>query len=326
MSTSSRLLQLLALLQVPRSWSGSELAERLEVSRRTVRRDIDRLRDLGYAVEGRLGAEGGYQLGPSSAIPPLLLDDDEAVAIVIGLRTAAGHAVAGIDEAATRALAKLEQVLPPRLRSRFEALRGATGRFDWASPSVDPGVLTVLARTISTRERLRFTYRASDGTEARRTVEPNGLVVAGRRWYLVAWDEDRRDWRTFRVDRMADPWPTGRPLPRRELPGGVDAATFVRDQQLSLAPTYTMVALLHAPLEHVAARAGDDGVVEAIDADRARITIEGDTLGWLAFRLIQLECDFEILEPPELRAYLRGLAQRLARPKSLSRARGQAAT
>jgi predicted DNA-binding transcriptional regulator YafY len=325
MSTSSRLLKLLSLLQVPRSWSGGELAERLEVSRRTVRRDIDRLRDLGYAVEGSLGAEGGYRLRAGTAIPPLLLDDDEAVAIAIGLRTAAGHAVDGIDEAAARALAKLEQVLPPRLRSRFEVLRGATGRFDWSGPSVDPGVLTVLATTISTRERLRFTYRAPEGTASRRTVEPNGLVVTGRRWYFVAWDEDREDWRTFRVDRIADPWPTGRPLPRRELPGGVDAATFVRDQQLSLAPTYTMTAVVHAPLAQVAARAGDDGVVEAMDADRSRITIDGDTLEWLAFRLIHLDCDFEILEPPELRAYLRVLARRLVR-LSPSSARGQAAT
>jgi predicted DNA-binding transcriptional regulator YafY len=318
MSTSSRLLELLSLLQVPRSWSGGELAERLDVSRRTVRRDIDRLRDLGYAVEGSLGAEGGYRFRAGTAIPPLLLDDDEAVAIVIGLRTAAGHAVAGIDEAATRALAKLEQVLPPRLRSRFEAIRGATGRFDWSGPSVDPGVLTVLARTISTGERVRFTYRGPNGTEGRRTVEPNGLVVAGRRWYFVAWDEDRDGWRTFRVDRMADPWPTGRPLPRRELPGGVDAATFVRDRQLSLAPTYTMIAILQAPLDRVAARIGDDGVVEAIDADRSRITIEGDTLEWLAFRLIHLDCDFEILESPELRAYLRALADRLGRVTSMS--------
>jgi predicted DNA-binding transcriptional regulator YafY len=312
-STSARLLALLSLLQVPRTWSGGELADRLEVSRRTVRRDVDRLRDLGYSVEGSLGADGGYRLGAGIAMPPLLLDDDEAVAIVVGLRTAAGQAVAGIDESSTRALAKLEQVLPTRLRTRFEALRGATARFDWFDPGVDPGILTVIARTISGRERLRFTYRASDGSERRRTVEPNGLVVVGRRWYFLAWDEDREGWRTFRVDRMADPWPTGRPLPRRELPGGVDAATFVRDQQLSLARTYTMIATLHVPLERVAARVGDGGVVEAIDAARSRITIEGETLEWLAMRLIHLDCDFEIHGPPELAAYFRALALRLGR-------------
>jgi predicted DNA-binding transcriptional regulator YafY len=318
MSTSSRLLALLSLLQVPRTWSGGELAERLEVSRRTVRRDVDRLRDLGYSVEGSLGADGGYRLGAGKATPPLLLDDDEAVAIVVGLRTAAGQAVAGIDEAATRALAKLEQVLPPQIRTRFEVLRGATTRFDWFGPSVDPGLLTVIAKAISARQRLRFAYRAPDGSERRRTVEPNGLVVVGRRWYFLAWDEDREAWRTFRVDRMTDPWPTGRPLPRRELPGGVDAATFVRGQQLSMAPTYTMIATLHIPLERAAARVEDSGVVEAIDATRSRITIEGDTLEWLAMRLIHLDCDFEIHEPPELAAYFQALTERLGRLASAS--------
>ena len=312
MSTSSRLLALLSLLQTPRTWSGGELADRLEVSRRTVRRDVDRLRDLGYPVEGTLGVDGGYRLGAGTEMPPLLLDDDEAVAVVVGLRAAAGHAVAGLDEASARALAKLEQVLPPRLRSRFEGLRAATTRLDWSGPTVDPAVLTEIARSISARERLRFTYRSAAGASGRRSVEPNGLVVAGRRWYLVAWDEDRDDWRIFRVDRIDDPWATGRPAIARELPEGVDAATYVRERQLGQAPTYRMVATLHAPYEEVAPRAGDlASGLEPIDAGRCRLTIEGDTLGWLTIRLILLECDFDIHEPPELVDYARMLAGRL---------------
>jgi predicted DNA-binding transcriptional regulator YafY len=311
MSTSSRLLALLSLLQTPRSWSGGELAERLEVSRRTVRRDVDRLRDLGYPVEGTLGADGGYRLGAGREMPPLLLDDDEAVAIVVGLRAAAIGAVAGIDEAAARALAKLEQVLPPRLRSRFEGLRAATSRFDWQAPSVDPAVLTVVARAISGREQLRFTYRTPDGASARRSVDPSGLVVVGRRWYLVAWDVDREGWRIFRADRVADPWSTGRPIPDRVLPGGSDPATYVREHQLSLAPTFRLVATLDAPIGRLTPAAGDASELERIDAEHTRITIEDDTLEWLAFRLILLDCDFEIHEPPELEDYLGRLAQRL---------------
>jgi predicted DNA-binding transcriptional regulator YafY len=314
MSTSSRLLSLLSLLQTPRMWSGSELAARLEVSRRTVRRDVDRLRDLGYPVEGSVGAEGGYRLGAGSEVPPLLFDDDEAVAIVIGLRSVASQAVAGIDEAAARALAKLEQSLPARLRARFEGLRAATSPLDWSGGAgVDPAILTVVARAISGRTQLRFAYRTPGGAPRRRSVEPYGLVVLRRHWYLVAWDQDREDWRIFRADRMTDAWSTGRPLPERELPGGSDPATYVRDHQRSLAPTYRMVATLAAPLERVAPAVGDVADLEPIGAGQTRITIDGDTLEWLAFRLILLDCDFEIHEPAELEAYVRRLAMRLDR-------------
>jgi predicted DNA-binding transcriptional regulator YafY len=314
MSTSSRLLALLALLQTPRSWSGGELAERLEVSRRTVRRDVDRLRDLGYPVEGTLGAEGGYRLVAGSAVPPLLLDDDEAVAIVVGLRAAAGHAVAGIDEASARALAKLEQVLPKRLRTRFADIRAATSRLDWSGATVEPGVLTALARAASARERVRFAYRAVDGSTSRRSVEPSGLVVLGRRWYLVGWDEDRQDWRIYRVDRIDDPWSTGRPAPERPLPNGMDAAAYVRERQLGLAPTYRLVATLDGSFEDLASRAGDAVTgLEAVDSEHCRLTIEGDTVEWLAIRLILMDCAFEIEHPPELQTYIGALGERLAR-------------
>ena len=317
MSTSSRLLALLSLLQSPRTWSGSELAERLEISRRTVRRDVDRLRDLGYPVEATIGVEGGYRLAAGTQMPPLLLDDEEAVAVAIGLRTAASNAVAGIDEASVRALAKLEQVMPPRLRSRFAALGAATGYLTWGEAGVDAGILTTIARAIGSDERLRFHYRAADDEETRREVEPNGLVAVGRRWYLVAWDVDRADWRTFRVDRIEDPWTTRARGPRHELPDGLDPVAFVERQELARAPTYGMVATIEAPAAEVARRMGEmTREIARLGADRCRITTAEDTLPWLAFRLLLLDADFEVLGPPELRAYLDQLGERLTRAAS----------
>ena len=314
MSTSARLLSLLSLLQTPRAWSGSELADRFEVSRRTVRRDVDRLRDLGYPVEGTVGVEGGYRLAAGAQMPPLLLDDEEAVAIALGLRTVATNAVAGIDEASVRALAKLEQVMPPRLRSRFAGLASATGSLTWGEPGVDPGLLTTIARAIGSGDRLRFRYRAADDEETRRDVEPNGLVAVGRRWYLVAWDVDRSDWRTFRVDRIDDPWTARSRGPRHELPDGLDPAAFVERQTLARAPTYGMVATIEASAAHVARRMGDAAlVIESLGDDRCRITGAADTLAWLTFRLLQLDADFEIHEPPELSAYMQLLGDRLRR-------------
>jgi predicted DNA-binding transcriptional regulator YafY len=190
-NTPSRLLDLLSLLQTRREWPGRELALRLRVSPRTIRRDIERLRDLGYPVPATRGAEGGYHLVAGTAMPPLLLDDEEAVAIAVGLRAAAGHAVDGIEEASVRALAKLEQVLPTRLRHRVGAITAATVPLVWPGPTVAPEDLTVLATTIANRERLRFDYSSSDRTESRRLVEPNRLVAAGRRWYFVAYDNER---------------------------------------------------------------------------------------------------------------------------------------
>jgi biotin operon repressor BirA-like protein len=311
-STSSRLLALLSILQSPRTWSGSELAERLEISRRTVRRDIDRLRDLGYPVEATIGVEGGYRLAAGTQMPPLLLDDEEAVAIAVGLRTAASNAVAGIDEASVRALAKLEQVMPHRLRSRFAALGAATGLLTWGEAGVDSGVLTTIARAIGSDDRLRFRYRAADDEETRREVEPKGLVAMGRRWYLVAWDVDRADWRTFRVDRIDDPWTTRSRGPRHELPDGLDPVAFVERQELAKAPTYTMAATVEAPAAEVRRRMGEAALdIEPLGGDRCRITTAEDTLPWLAFRLLLLDADFEVHEPPELRSHLRQLSARI---------------
>src|SRR2546423_2541883 len=216
--TSSRLLELLSLLQGRRDWPGNELAGRLEVSGRTIRRDVERLRRLGYPVESLSGPAGGYRLRAGSAMPPLLLDDDEAIAIAVGLRTAARASVTGIEETAVRALVKLEQILPAHLRRRVAALSSATFTLPVAGPTVDPQHLTVIAAVCRDSECLRFGYRSRDGTESRREVEPHSLVNHGLRWYLVAWDRHREDWRTFRVDRLRRPAATGVRFDPRRLP------------------------------------------------------------------------------------------------------------
>jgi predicted DNA-binding transcriptional regulator YafY len=312
--TSARLLRLLSLLQTPREWPGSELAERLRVSPRTIRRDIDRLRELGYPVQATMGAVGGYRLAAGKAMPPLLLDDEEAVAIAVGLRTAASHPVDGIEEASVRALAKLEQVLPSRLRHRVGALGAATvPMLTGNGPSVDPQNLVVLAGAVANRERLRFAYRAGDGSQTRRLAEPYRLVAAGRRWYLLAYDNDRDDWRVFRVDRISDPRPTGVRVPPR-VPPEQDAAAFITRKLYSLAPTYEMVATLHLPADQVAHRLGAaTGDIQPIDERSCRLHGHADTLEWLASRLLMLGCEFEVHEPPELMAYLRALGARATR-------------
>ncbi|HEV7973162.1 YafY family protein [Amycolatopsis sp.] len=312
--TPARLLNLLSLLQTPREWPGSELAERLAVSPRTIRRDIERLRELGYPVEATMGAEGGYRLVAGAAMPPLLLDDEEAVAIAVGLRVAAGHAVEGIEEAAVRALAKLEQVLPSKLRYRVGALTAATvPMLSGDRPTVDPAVLTVLAAAITNRELARFGYRANDGVESKRLVEPHKLVSAGRRWYLVAYDNDRDDWRIFRADRIREPRPTGARVAPRELPAA-DAAAFVTSRMYSLVPTYSADVTLYLPATEVVGRLGDTpGDIEPIDERTCRVRSQTDTLEWLAFRLTMLGCEFEVHEPPELAEYLRALGARVTR-------------
>lgn len=312
--TPARLLKLLSLLQTPREWPGSELASRLEVSARTIRRDIDRLRDLGYPVEATMGAEGGYRLVAGTAMPPLLLDDEEAVAIAVGLRIASGHAVNGIDEASVRALTKLERVLPSRLRRRVAALGTATVPLTTGdAPSVDPENLTMLATAIANNECLRFTYRANDGTETKRLVEPHRLVSAGRRWYLVAFDNGRDDWRIFRADRVSALTLTGMRCKPRELPAA-DAAAYVTSKSYSLAPTYRAVATLHMSAEEVTRKLGGSvGELEELDERTCRLRSHTDTLEWLAFRLTMLGCEFQVHEPPELVDYLRVLAARVSR-------------
>lgn len=313
--TPARLFQLLSLLQTPREWPGAELSERLGVSRRTVRRDIDRLRDLGYPVRASQGAAGGYRLVAGKAMPPLVLDDEEAVAIAVGLRAGAGHAVEGVEEASVRALAKLEQVLPARLRHRVSALQIATTPLTSGDgASIAPETLTVMASAAAGHERLRFAYRAGDGTESRRLTEPYRLVSTGRRWYLVAFDIDREDWRTFRVDRVSDPFATGARFVPRELPSG-DAAEFIRDSMWRGRQTYDVDVTFAAPAMFVAARLPAVlGPLEALDDDTCRLRCTAsDSIEWLAIRLALTDCEFTARGPAELVSCLSDMAGRLAR-------------
>ena len=312
-TTSSRLLELLALLQARRDWSGSELADRLEVSRRTIRRDVDRLRDLGYPVESAAGPAGGYRLRAGAAMPPLLLDDDEAIAIAVGLRTAARASVTGIEETAVRALVKLEQVLPAHLRRRVRALGSATIAPSAGGPTVDPQHLTVIATACRDTECLRFAYRSREGVDSRRNVEPHSLVNLGRRWYLVAWDRGREDWRNFRVDRLARPAPSGVRFTPRTLPAA-DAAAYVA-QSITAAPNrYEARVTLHVAADQIAGHIPPYwGTIEARDAQSCEFRTGDDDLGWLALRIGMLGVDFDVHEPPELAEHLRALAGRLRR-------------
>ncbi|MEV6106393.1 YafY family protein [Streptomyces sp. NPDC051940] len=312
--TPKRLLQLLSLLQTPREWPGSELAERLGVTTRTVRRDVERLRDLGYPVEASMGAVGGYRLVAGTAMPPLLLEDDEAVAIAVGLRSAAGHEVEGVEEASVRALAKLEQVLPSRLRRRVKALGSATSSLNrWQGPRIDPAVLTTLATASASRERLRFGYRAGDGAESKRLVEPHGLVSAGRKWYLVAWDDDRADWRVFRVDRVTKPFLTGVRFAARSLPAK-DPAAFIASRMTREGASYRVDVTLHAPYREIAPRLGDAAShLERVGEDACRLRMEAEALEWVGYRLAMLGCDFTVHEPAALGEHLRELAARVTR-------------
>ena len=311
--TSSRLLNLLSLLQARRDWPGATLAERLEVSPRTIRRDIGRLRALGYPVESITGPAGGYTLSAGAAMPPLLLDEDEAIAIAVGLRTAARASVAGIEETSVRALVKLEQVLPTHLRRRVEALGSATIVAGVGGPTVDPEHLTTLAAACRDTECVRFDYRSRDGTPTRRDVEPHSLVNLGRRWYLVGWDRGREGWRTFRVDRLRRPAATGARFTARRLPTD-DAAAYVQRSIAGAWSRYEAHVTVHAPAAVVARRLPfDAGAIEPIDEHRCSYRGSEENLEWLAIRIAMLGAEVEVHEPPELVAALQQLADRLAR-------------
>jgi predicted DNA-binding transcriptional regulator YafY len=311
--TSSRLLELLSLLQGRRDWPGNELADRLEVSVRTVRRDIERLRQLGYPVESLTGPAGCYRLRAGSAMPPLLLDDDEAIAIAVGLRTAAGSSVTGIEETAVRALVKLEQVLPTHLRRRVRALGSATFTLPVPGPTVDPQHLSVIAAACRDSECLRFAYRARDGTDSRREVEPHSLVNHGRRWYLVAWDRRRQDWRTFRIDRLAKPASTGVRFKPGTLPAK-DAAAYVEQSITSARSRFEARVTLHASAAEITSRVPAYwGAIAPIDPDTCEYRTSDDDLGWLALRILMLGVDFEVHEPCELVEHLQALALRVRR-------------
>lgn len=312
-NTSARMLRLLSLLQTHRYWPGSELADRLAVSERTLRRDIDRLRELGYPVDASRGVAGGYQLQSGAAMPPLLLDDEEAVAIAVGLRFAAGGSVADIEDTSVRALTKVIQVMPPRLRRRVDALQQYTVPSVMnGGPTVDAAALTAIAQACRDDERLRFRYTRRDGAEAARHVEPHRLVNVGRRWYLVAYDVERGDWRSFRVDRMSSPTPTGARFRQRELPGG-DAAEFVRSGLRSIPTRHHVVVNVSAPPATVAATVGPWGTVRSLDDGRAELTMNVDTLDWPTFIVLSVGAEFEVVEPVELTDYVRQAGELLTR-------------
>ncbi|MEU5644960.1 helix-turn-helix transcriptional regulator [Streptomyces milbemycinicus] len=315
LETSARLLRLLSLLQAHREWSGGELADRLGVTTRTVRRDIDRLRELGYPVHSSPGTAGGYQLGPGAQLPPLLLDDEEAVAVAVGLRQAAGGGVEGIEETSVRALAKLEQVLPDRLRRQVSALSAFTvpmmGGFQ--GPTVDPEVLTELANACRDCRQLRFEYRAHGGAVSRRTAEPHRLVAAQRHWYLVAWDLDRGDWRTFRADRITPTPPHGpRFAPRR--PPAEDLAAYVREGVSTTVYAAKATVLLRVSAERAAERVPPAaGVLEPVDEHSCLLHTGAGSLDVMVVHIALTGLDFEVREPPELNDHIRELRDRLTR-------------
>jgi predicted DNA-binding transcriptional regulator YafY len=316
LETSARLLRLLSIMQSRRDWSGPELAARLQVTTRTIRNDVERLRQLGYPVDATPGAGGGYRLGTGAVVPPLLLDDEEAVAVAVGLRTAANGSVAGIEEASVRALAKLHQLLPSALRRRLRALEGFAVPVPGTGPVVDATTLTTLAAACRDAERVRFGYQRHDGGDSRRDVEPYRLVSAGRRWYLVAWDTGQRAWRTFRVDRISlSPHPPGPRFSPRQLPDG-DAALHVLKGTGAAMWNYRADVIAHAPAGTVVPRLPPAVAVDPIDEHTCRVHVGSDTPEMLALYLGMLGTDFEIEDPgahPELVRHLRELADRYRR-------------
>ena len=313
LETSARLLRLLSLFQAQRYWPGAELADRLEVTPRTLRRDVDKLRSLGYPVNSTSGTAGGYQLGAGATIPPLLLDDEEAVAVAVGLRTAASGTVSGIAEASVRAMTKLQQVLPARLRRRVTALQSFIEPLAYTGPSVDAELLALIAGACRDCEKLRFRYQERDGAASQREVEPHRLVHTGRRWYLAAWDVERNNWRTFRVDRIQQRPTTGQRFTARQPPDG-DFAAYVSRSVTTAGYEHQAVILFHAPLEKLVERIpASAGKLEAADAQTCILQAGATSLDMLAMYLAWVGFEFEVREPPELIERLRALAARFHR-------------
>ncbi|MCV7421521.1 YafY family transcriptional regulator [Mycobacterium yunnanensis] len=311
--TTGRVLRLLGLLQSRRVWGGDELAERLGVTGRSVRRDVERLRELGYPVHASKGHGGGYQLGAGAALPPLLLDPDEAVAMAVSLRVAAGGSVAGVGESALRALTKLDQVMPSRLRSQVAAVHDATTTLTPGQTDdlVDPDVLMTLARACRDHEHVAAGYVDRAGTTTDRRVEPYRLVTTGRRWYLLCFDRDRDDWRSLRLDRMSDVIARGTTFTPREAP---DAAQYVRRAITASPYRYVARVRYRAPRDAVAQCFSDASAeIEEDGPDACILTAGADDpermVPWLAMPGVE----FEVLAPAEVAAAVRTVADRLRR-------------
>jgi predicted DNA-binding transcriptional regulator YafY len=308
-ATTERVLRLLVLLQGRPSWTAAELAAELGVTDRSVRRDVERLRALGYPVHARAGVGGGYQLGAGTRLPPLLLDDEEAIAMAVSLRLAAGGTVAGAGEAALRTLAKLDQVMPPRLRAEVRAVHGATETLVAPGVEIDAELLVTLARACRDCARVRFRYAGRDGGERERTVEPVRMIATGRRWYLMAWDVDRDDWRTFRLDRMREVMPMTWRFRAREHP---DPVAYVQRSVTEAPYRYLARVRVHASPGQV--RELVPPQVGRVEADRdgwCVLIVGGDDLEWLAAHLARLGLEADVLEPAELREAAARLARRL---------------
>ncbi|MFI6783441.1 helix-turn-helix transcriptional regulator [Micromonospora sp. NPDC050276] len=309
-ATTERVLRLLTLLQRRLSWTATELAAELDVTDRCVRRDVQRLRTLGYPVHAAPGVGGGYRLGAGTRLPPLLLDDEEAIATAVSLRLAAGGTVAGASEAALRALAKLDQVMPSRLRAEVRAVHGATDTLIRPVAEIDAELLVTLARACRDAVRVRFRYPGRDAGEQERTVEPIRMVTTGRRWYLMAWDVDRADWRTFRLDRMRAATATTWRFRAREHP---DPVAFVQRAVTGAPYRYLARVRVHAPADQVREVVPPQvGRVEDDCDGWSVLVLGGDSLDWLAAHLARLSYEVDVLEPPELREAAALLARRLA--------------
>jgi predicted DNA-binding transcriptional regulator YafY len=315
LTTSARVLRLLSLLQARGEWSGGDLAERLEIDVRTLRRDVDRLRTLGYVIDASSGPGGGYRLGAGSSPPPLLLDDDEAVAVAVALAAAAGS-VAKLRDIALGVLVKLERILPPRLRRRVDALHAVTLTLSGGAPSVEPAMLMTIASACRDHESLRFQYRDQANRTTLREVEPMRLVHTGRLWYLAAWDVSREGWRTFRLDRV-------------DVQGLFLGARFIPREPPEDLATYVSRSITTARYQHrVRVRLSESsstlaerippwiGLIEPIDERTSMLTIGGDTIEALTSFIVQTGVDFELLEPPELKGPIREIAERLLRGTS----------
>jgi predicted DNA-binding transcriptional regulator YafY len=309
MARTARLLRLLDLLQSRPTWTGPQLADRLGVSTRSIRRDIEALRELGYPVQGGQGVGGGYRLGAGRGLPPLLLRDDEAVAVAVSLRLAAVGTVSGASEPALRTLAKLDQVMPPRLREQVRAIRDATVTLGELTDQVDGDALLALARACRDRVRVRFGYAARSGAHSQRDVEPVQLVATGRRWYLMAFDLDRADWRTFRLDRLSELRPTTLRCPSREHP---DPVAFVQAAVAHRGHSHQALVRFDCAAAVLRRRVpATAGIVEPLGRGKCQLRSGADQLEWLAAYLVMLELPFEVLEPPELIDALRSLGHRM---------------
>ncbi len=312
--TSARMLRLLSLLQLHRHWPGNELAERLEVSERTVRRDIDRLRSLGYPVESLPGVAGGYQLGAGSSLPPMVFEHDEAIALAIGLRDVAHGSDPTTAEASLRALAKLTAMLPPSVRNHIDLMSSVTDAnpFVRASPTPDVTVLGTFAQACRDLVRLTFDYTAADGDVSTRYVEPYRLVTLGRRWYLVAFDLDRDDWRTFRIDRAARPVPSRNSFDARPLPAA-DLSTYLRDRIRELRTSIDVEVIIDAPVDRVLAVLGTWATVTGGPRrGTSRVHMVTDSLDWPVLALARVDAGFTVISPPELRERLTLFAHRIS--------------